>query len=142
MIVWEEVIKEWSGAREFRIETDQTQKSTRDCAVQTEREEETSDKVCDLVKDFPNLKTGEGLLPDPDLPKVERKGVRPLEWMVVVYPHNQSGGRKVIHLSPSYNVLSLEVDWARHPCCGTMCTVRSTPLREMTDCEPFGPAPM
>uniref|UniRef100_A0ABM5GJ64 Sodium/bile acid cotransporter 7 isoform X6 n=1 Tax=Pogona vitticeps TaxID=103695 RepID=A0ABM5GJ64_9SAUR len=34
-----------------------------------------------------------------------------------------------------------EGDWARHPCCGMVCTVRSTPLRPMTDQERIGPAP-
>ena len=36
LIVWEEVIKEWDEAREFKVEMDQTQRRTRDCTVQTE----------------------------------------------------------------------------------------------------------
>ena len=140
--MWEEVIKEWGDVLEFRVETDKIEKSTKDNAVQIEGSDEGSSKVCDLLKDFPNLKTGGGLFPDPGLPRSEGKGVKPLEWTVVVYPRNQGGGRKVIYPSPSYNNPSLEGYWARHPSCGTMCAVRSTPLRVITDCECFGPAPM
>ena len=46
------------------------------------------------------------------------------------------------HPSPSYNAPPLEGDWARRPNCGTVCAIRSTPLREMTDRKRFGPAPV
>nr|XP_020633580.1 tripartite motif-containing protein 10-like [Pogona vitticeps] len=134
LIVWEEVIKEGDGMREFSIQTEQQKGETRDCAIQTEREEEAWAKVGNLLKYFPNLNTGGGLLPDPEPHKAEKT--------VVVYPCNQGGGRRAIRPSPSYNVPPLEGDWARHPCCGTVCTVRSIPLRRMTDRERFGPAPI
>ena len=110
MIIWEEVIKEGDDMCELRIQREPRERETRDCAVQTEKEGETPDKVCNLIKDFPNLKTGRGFLPDLELPKVEKKRPSLLEWTVVVYPCNQGGGRRVICPSPSYNVPPLEGD--------------------------------
>ena len=45
LIVWEEVIKEVCRAREFKVVTGETQRHTRDCAVQTEEREVITDKV-------------------------------------------------------------------------------------------------
>ena len=142
LIVWEEVIKEEKEVREFRIVTDGTVRRTRDSTVQT-GEEEDADKVRSLIEEFPNLKTGGGFTPrPPPLPKPDDVKIAPLEWTVVVYPRNQYEGRKVIRPSPCFNKPPLEGDWARHPCCGTVCAVRGTPLRAMTDRECFGPALM
>ena len=141
MIIWEEDIKEGEGAQSFRILTDVVRPEKRDQAVQTEKDVGQEDLV-GLMKEFLNLRTGGGLLPDPPGSHLGRENLEALERTVVVYPHNQHGGKKVIHPSPSLLQQLCEGDWARHPCCGTIGAVRSTPLRPMTNRERFGPAPM
>ena len=113
----------------------------KDRAVQKEWSSEPGD-LAGLLKDFLNLRAGRGLLPDPVGEDAAKGELEPLEWTVVVYPHNQCGGRRVIRSSPSLLQQPHEGDWERHPCCGTICAVRTTPLRPMTDYEWFGPAPM
>ena len=54
------------------------------------------------------------------------------EWTVVVFPRGQGHWRRVIHPGASFNKPPLEGDWAHHPCCGTICTMRSMPLRKPT----------
>ena len=61
-----------------------------------------------------------------------------LEWSVVVFPKNQGHGRKVICADARHNIPPLEGDWERHPCCGTICVVRSGCLRKPKDQEKFG----
>ena len=141
LIVWEEIIKEEEEAQEFRIVTDGTTKCMRDKAVQT-GDEGDAEAARRVIKEFPNLKTGGGLLPDPPIAKPGKMTIEPLEWTIVVYPCNQCWGGKVICSSPCFNLPPREVDWVRHPCCGMVYVVRSTPLGAMTDQERFGPAPM
>ena len=93
LIVREE-IKQGASARE--------RKETKDQAVQAGGGGELDD-VLKLMREFPNLQTGGGLLPDPPMAKISGERLEPLEWMVVVYPRNQRGGRRVIHPSPSFN---------------------------------------
>ena len=92
-------------------------------------------------KDFLNLRIG-GLLPDPETPKEGEKMYETLEWTVIVFLCGQGRGKKVIRPGPEYNSPPKEGDWACHPCCGTACAMRSAPLRKITDCERFMPAPL
>ena len=92
-----------------------------------------------VLKDFPNLKVG-GLLPDPETKREGETTFETQEWRVIIFPRGQGYGRKVIHPDPSYNNPP-KGDWAHHSCCGTVCTVRSAPLWNITDRERFGPAP-
>ena len=86
-----------------------------------------------LLKDFLNLQIGGGLLPDPKGLYAKEGALELLEWTVEVYPRNQYGGRRVIHPSPSLLCPQREGDWVRHPCCGTVCAVRSTHPPEAHD---------
>ena len=94
-----------------------------------------------LLKEFPHLQVDGGLLLGPPDFFTHGHEVDPLEWTVLVYPRNQRGGRRVIRPSPSLLQSQREGDWARHPCCGTVCAVRTTPIRPMTSRERFGPVP-
>ena len=74
MDVWEEDIKESTGARDFCIEIGKGKK-----------ERKRQENINDLLKDFQNLKVS-GLLPDP-IPGQEGITVKETtEWTVVVYP--------------------------------------------------------
>ena len=139
LIMWEE-IKEERGAREFRTWTDLSTDRPRHRGVQTEPILNQNQKP-EATPGFPNLMTGGGLLPDPSLAGIRSRGIEPLEWKVLVFPLNYPGGRRrVIRPGPEYQKRPLEGDWARHPCCGTVCALRSASLRQMTDREKFGPA--
>ena len=127
--------------REFSIVTGGEAPEKKECAVQTELSGDFGEWH-GLTKDFPNLQLGGGLLPDLKDYCSRGEGLEPLEWTVVVYPRNQRGGRRVIHPSLSFPHQPRKGDWVRHPCCGTACAVRSTPLRLMKDQERFGPAPL
>ena len=95
-----------------------------------------------LAQDFPNLQRGGGLLPEPLPPCGHGRVYEPREWRVLVFPVNyRGGGRKVICPGPEFQQKPPEGDWARHPCCGTICAVWSAPLRLLTDRERFGPPP-
>ena len=63
-------------------------------------------------------------------------GLSPEEWTVLVY-HRAQGPEKMVHqLDPEVEKeLSKEGDWARHPCCGTLCAVRNGFLRMPTEKE-------
>uniref|UniRef100_A0ABM5GND3 CCHC-type domain-containing protein n=1 Tax=Pogona vitticeps TaxID=103695 RepID=A0ABM5GND3_9SAUR len=140
LIMWEE-IKEGGGARDFRTWTDLNVDRPRHRGVQTEPILDPS-QASGATSGFPNLMTGGGLLPDPPFLGAKGRGIEPLEWKVSVFPLNYpGGGRRVIRPGPEYQKKPLEGDWARHPCCGTVCALRSAPLRQMTDREKFGPAP-
>ncbi|XP_078243772.1 uncharacterized protein LOC144587360 [Pogona vitticeps] len=139
LIVWEE-IKGEDNARAFRICTDANVERSKSRGVQTEPMLGFETPV-GVAAGFPNLATGGGLLPDPNFPRGPEKLYEPLEWLVTVHHRNYPGGRRVIRPGPEYQKKPLEGDWARHPCCGTVCAVRSAPLRQMTDREKFGPAP-
>ena len=141
LIVWEEVINDGRNVREFRIVMGREQPEKKDRAVQTELSGGPGEWH-GLLKDFPNLQLGGGLLPDPKDYRARGDDLEPIEWTVVVYPRNQCGGRRVIHPSPSLPHQPHEGDWVRHPCCGTTCAMRSTPLRPVTDREQFGLAPL
>ena len=93
-----------------------------------------------LLEDFPNLKAG-GLLPDPGESKEKGALAKSLEWKVAVFPQGRGRSKKVIHLDSSFNHPPPEEDWARYPCCGTICAVLSAPMRKPTDRECFGPTP-
>ena len=117
--VWEEDKKEEEGVRVFRVPREEMKGGG----------ESEYKKVRDLLKDFPNLKVG-GLLPDP---AVQKEGVvitETTEWTVVVFPRGQGHWRRAICPDASFNKPPLKGDWARHPCCGTICAVRSAPVEE------------
>uniref|UniRef100_A0ABM5GJW1 CCHC-type domain-containing protein n=1 Tax=Pogona vitticeps TaxID=103695 RepID=A0ABM5GJW1_9SAUR len=140
LIIWEE-IKEGGSARDFRTWTDLNPDRPRHRGVQTEPILGISQGT-DVTPGFPNLMTGGGLLPDPLTTGAKGRGIEPLEWKVSVFPLNYpGGGRWVIRPGPEFQKKPLEGDWARHPCCSTVCAVRSAPIRQMTDREKFGPAP-
>ena len=44
--------------------------------------------ITGLLKEFPNLRTGGGLLPDPVVDNAAKGELEPVEWTVVVYPRN------------------------------------------------------
>ena len=77
----------------FRIVTGGKQPERRDQAVQTELSY-GQEKLHGLMKDFPNLQLGEGLLPDPKDCRARGENLEPIEWTVVVYPRNQRGGKE------------------------------------------------
>ena len=139
LIVWEE-IKGGENARAFRIGTDANIERSKNRGVQTEPMLGFETPI-GAAAGFPNLATGGGLLPDPNFPRGSGKSYEPLEWLVTVHHRNYPGGRRVIRPGPKYQKKPLEGDWARHPCCGTVCAVWSAPLHPMTDRERFGPAP-
>ena len=106
----------------------------------TRQNQRLTEKARVLLKDFPNLRVG-GLVPDPE-PKREGETVYEMqEWTIIVFPCGQGCGKKVIRPDSTYNRPPKEGDWARHPCCGTICVVRSAPLQKPTNRERFGPAP-
>ena len=129
MDVWEEDIKVGTGMRDFYIEANKRKK-----------EEKKSEHVSNLLKDFPNLKVG-GLLPDP----VPEGGGVPIketsEWTMVDFPRGRGPWKKVVRPEPTFNKPPPERNWAHHPCCGTICVVRSVPLRRPHSQERFGLAP-
>uniref|UniRef100_A0ABM5FT88 CCHC-type domain-containing protein n=1 Tax=Pogona vitticeps TaxID=103695 RepID=A0ABM5FT88_9SAUR len=139
LIMWED-IKEGEKAREFSWLGEGALAGYVTRGVQTEPmlgAEGFGDFACDL----PNWGQGRGISPEPLPPGRSGRVYDPLEWIVSVYPRNFLGGRKVIRSGPEFQQRPLEGDWARHPCCGMVCAVRSAPLRQMTDRERFGPAP-
>ena len=134
MIVWEEDIKEGEGW-EFQATVKTRKKkdwSMRDWSVQME-DVGVWEKVRSLEKEFPNLSTGGDLLPNPTFPVSGKKIYDTLEWTIVVFLQDPSYGRTVVHPGPFPTPPPHEGDWARHPCCGTVCAVRSAPLRKMPD---------
>ena len=139
LIMWED-IKEGEKAREFSWLGEGALGGYVTRGVQTEPML-GAEGFGDFARDFPSLGQGQGTQPEPLPPGCSGRVYDPLEWIVSVYPRNFLGGRKVIRPGPEFQQKPLEGDWARHPCCGTVCAVRSAPLRPMTDRERFGPAP-
>ena len=88
----------------------------------------------DLLKDFPNLEVGGGLLPNPEIPSSVEAVYETQEWTVIVFLHGEGHGKKMICPNPVYNSPPKEGDWARHPCYGMVCMMRSAPLWKITDC--------
>ena len=130
LMIWED-INEDEKAGSFRVVRSEPA-DKKDRSVQTEWSM-GQESFIKLLKEFPNLQVDRGLLPGPPDLFVCGQEVDPLEWTVVVYPHNQHGGRRVICPSPSLLQSQQEGDWARHPCCGTVRAVRTTPIGPMTD---------
>ena len=81
LIVWEGDIKEEKGTQNFRIVTG-VLPERRDWAVQTEWSAGQEGFVT-LLKEFPNLQVGGGLLPDHRDLHVRGEDLELLEWTVV-----------------------------------------------------------
>ena len=84
--VWEEDIKEGTGAWDFQVAVDTRSRT---------KEETKSKEIKDLIKDFPNLKV-RGLLPDPVTNKEWITIKETMEWTVVVFPRECSPWKKVV----------------------------------------------
>uniref|UniRef100_A0ABM5F0W0 Cytohesin-interacting protein isoform X3 n=1 Tax=Pogona vitticeps TaxID=103695 RepID=A0ABM5F0W0_9SAUR len=141
LIMWEEVKGEGDFAREFSWlgEGELGRCTTR--GVQTDWLKDAK-SLADGSPGAQSLPEGGGLLPEPPITCGRGRTYEPLEWRVSVFPVGyHGGGRRVIRPGPEFQQKPLEGDWARHPCCGTICAVRSAPLRTPTDRERFGPAP-
>ena len=66
-----------------------------------------------VLRDFPNLKVGGGLLPDPDLPRKGETIYEMQEWtVVIVFPCGQGQGKQVIQPNPVFNLPPQEGDCA------------------------------
>ena len=140
LIMWEEV-KEGGNAREFSWLGEGELGRCINRGVQTDWLRDARSQA-DVAQGFPNLLKEGGLLPEPSLTSGRGRTYEPLEWRVSVFPVGyHGGGRRVIRPGPEFQQKPPEGDWARHPCCGTICAVRSAPLRPLTDRERFGPAP-
>ena len=109
-----QVLKEGESVHIFNI-TEKPEQERKDRAVQTKKVHE-QEEMCELLKDFPNLCIGGGLLPDPEGIGGKKEELQPLEWTGVVYPCNQHGRRRVIRPNPSLLQHQCEGDWVRHPC--------------------------
>ena len=62
-------------------------------------------------------------------------GLSPIEWTVLVYPRvlNPEGPIQIPIGDPKMmRELPATVEWARHPCCGTLCAGRDSCMRETT----------
>ena len=92
LILWED-IKGEENAGEFRLATDGELGRTVSRGVQTEPMRDY-EEVSGILKDFPNLQLGGGLLPDPSLAGTKGREFDPLEWTVVIYPRSHPGGGK------------------------------------------------
>uniref|UniRef100_A0ABM5FW80 CCHC-type domain-containing protein n=1 Tax=Pogona vitticeps TaxID=103695 RepID=A0ABM5FW80_9SAUR len=141
LIMWEEVKGEGDFAWEFSWlgEGELGRCTTR--GVQTDWLKDAK-SLADGTPGVQSLPGGGGLLPEPPTTCGRGRTYEPLEWRVSVFPVGyHGGGRRVIRPGPEFQQKPPEGDWARHPCCGTICAVRSAPLRPLTDRERFGPAP-
>ena len=90
LILWEEM-KEGESAWIFNLTTDGELLGRKSRGVQTEPMHDLED-LTGLLKDFPNLQLGGGLLPEPSLSGLKGRELDPLKWTVVIFPRNQRGG--------------------------------------------------
>ena len=92
-------------------------------------------------KRFPQSDSGRIASEPRGLKREREKVYETQEWTIIVFLCGQDRGKKVIHPDPVYNTPP-DRDWARHPCCGTVCVMRSAPLCKITNHERFGAAPL
>ena len=116
----------WDDIKE---EEEGRQMKQEDRSVQNEETGEERDRTAKLRRDFSNLMTGGGLLPNPPDPPKKDKDEQKGGWnWGAVSPTPASGMREIPFGSSPY-FPRLEGAHVKHPCCGTVCVVLSVPAQ-------------
>ena len=106
--------------------------------MQTDETGEQRDRIAKLVKDFPNLMKGGGLLPTPPDQHLKVVSEQSERWRWEVTSPILGSGKKEIPCDTRPYLPRLEGSQVLHPCCGTACAVLSAPLQSQVTSSILG----